>query len=74
MRPKRSLLPKDLEGDEIPDIVNYPNHRTLMLIAHKRTHRLALEVISCGRVTLRDALEAAYIQGLTDGALLKGGV
>jgi len=65
------LAPRDLEG-KIVDLTDFKDLPRVHGIAGKRTHKFALELIApCGRITIKEALAAAYIQGMNDAVLLQ---
>lgn len=70
-RKYRDLVPTNLGGKPREWVADEPNYGRLLDVAEKRTHRFALECIKpFTRTTMKEALAAAYIQGMSDTALL----
>ena len=61
----QSLIPVDAKGVKLEftgeDLLNL---HSLTKVAYKRTNHIALELVL--GISLRDALEAAYVQGIHD--------
>ena len=65
------LLPKDFDGDRVAEVAKFPDIDKLFGIAEKRTQRFALEcVTNFDAITLKQALAAAYVQGISDAVKL----
>lgn len=65
----KNLAPIDSDGKPFVEFTQFKDYKHLAKIAEKRTHRLALESIRPGgNITLKEALAAAYIQGISDVA------
>lgn len=70
---KPSQVPKDAEGKRLDIDWKDPAFIKFMRVAEKRTGCIALEMtLSSSPLTLRQALAAAYWQGMYDCTLLKG--
>jgi len=67
---RQALLPRDKSGNPVEAFGGFPGYGHLCRVADKRTHRLALESIRPGgSITLKEALAAAYVQGLLDAVI-----
>ena len=61
----------DEKGNSFDALKDYKNAGAMRNIAEKRTHRFCLDMMRNGsQVTIKDALAAAYMQGMSDTALV----
>ncbi len=60
---KNNLVPLDCEGEKLP--MCNADIKAVMEVAGRRTHRFGLYT-AVGDITLKDALQAAYVQGMYD--------
>jgi len=72
MANKRKLAILDNSGEGIDNVFSlYKDFDGLHRVAEKRTHSFALACVQPGsRITLKEALAAAYIQGIRDAAIV----
>ena len=67
---KASMYIKDINGVEFNAFKDYPNAVKMESIAKRRTQSFALNIIRpYTKMTMHDALAAAYIQGMNDAVL-----
>ena len=62
---KHEMLPKDRNGDDLVEFQDAEEFEELLPVAGKRTTIFGMLSVT-GDLSLKEALQAAYIQGVTD--------